>query len=146
MVLQYYWHGDLWHSWLFPEQFLLQKCSFRWFTWLLQIKRSVLFMGHTSQQKQNLTRKALVVKYWLWKACKTEIFWFWLYKDNHCNWLPILFSLELLRNLMNELLPMTNAHVEKRKSFPLGHLCRWEGTERSADCDPLFEFDPRSSV
>ena len=102
MVLQYYWHGDLWHSWLFPEQFLLQKCSFRWFTWLLQIKRSVLFMGHTSQQKQNLTKEALVlvVKYWLWKACKTEIFWFWLYKLQfiaiHCDTL-----LSRIINLMN---------------------------------------------
>ena len=115
MVLQYYWHGNLWHSWLFPEQFLLQKCSCRWFTWLFQ-KRSVLFMGHTSQQKQNLTKEALVVKYWPWKACKIEIFWFWL---NKLQFIAILFSLELSIwwIITNDKCPCWEKEI-----FPLGPL------------------------
>ena len=36
---------------------------------------------------------------------------------------------------MNDL-PITKAHVEKRKSFPLGHLCLSFLTDKSADCDP----------
>ena len=43
-------------------------------------------------------------------------------------------------------LPMTKAQAEKRKSFPLGHFVLCDGTASSADCDPRFELEPRSSL
>ena len=43
-------------------------------------------------------------------------------------------------------LPMTKAHAENRKSFPLGHFVLCEGTASRADCDPRLELEPRSSL
>ena len=37
---------------------------------------------------------------------------------------------------------MTKAHVEKRKSFPFGHLWRSFLTDNSADCEPLWLPEP----
>ena len=39
-------------------------------------------------------------------------------------------------------LPITKAHVEKRKSFPFGHLWRSFLTDKRADCEPLWLPEP----
>ena len=39
-------------------------------------------------------------------------------------------------------LPITKAHVENKKSFPFGHLCRSFLTLKSADWEPRWLPDP----